>query len=112
MNMGPSRAAEILNTWKCRTWKSSPTQPVSPPTSIIMPFADTSLPESNVDVLIVGAGPAGLMMAEWMAKCGMKTRIVDKRGTKARSQYMHVPADSLTACRSSMAKPTAYNAAL
>jgi len=38
--------------------------------------------ESNVDVLIVGAGPAGLMMAEWMAKCGVKTRIVDKRGTK------------------------------
>jgi phenol 2-monooxygenase len=39
-----------------------------------------------VDVLIVGAGPAGLMMAMWMAKCGIKTRIVDKRGTKARPQ--------------------------
>lgn len=38
--------------------------------------------ESHVDVLIVGAGPAGLMMAEWMAKCGINTRIVDKRGTK------------------------------
>ncbi|KAK5550625.1 hypothetical protein LTR46_011372 [Exophiala xenobiotica] len=37
---------------------------------------------NKVDVLIVGAGPAGLMMAEWMAKCGVKTRIVDKRGTK------------------------------
>lgn len=36
----------------------------------------------KVDVLIVGAGPAGLMMAEWMAKCGIKTRICDKRGTK------------------------------
>lgn len=36
----------------------------------------------RVDVLIVGAGPAGLMMAEWMAKCGIKTRIIDKRGTK------------------------------
>ncbi|KAI5458671.1 FAD binding domain-containing protein [Mariannaea sp. PMI_226] len=36
----------------------------------------------RVDVLIVGAGPAGLMMATWMAKCGIKTRIVDKRGTK------------------------------
>ncbi|KAH6888537.1 FAD binding domain-containing protein [Thelonectria olida] len=36
----------------------------------------------HVDVLIVGAGPAGLMMATWMAKCGIKTRIVDKRGTK------------------------------
>ncbi|ERS99272.1 hypothetical protein HMPREF1624_04471 [Sporothrix schenckii ATCC 58251] len=38
--------------------------------------------ESNVDVLIVGAGPAGMMMATWMARCGIKTRIVDKRGTK------------------------------
>ena len=36
----------------------------------------------HVDVLIVGAGPAGLMMATWMAKYGIKTRIVDKRGTK------------------------------
>jgi 2-polyprenyl-6-methoxyphenol hydroxylase-like FAD-dependent oxidoreductase len=36
----------------------------------------------QVDVLIVGAGPAGLMMATWMNACGIKTRIVDKRGTK------------------------------
>jgi thioredoxin reductase len=36
----------------------------------------------HVDVLIVGAGPAGLMMATWLAKSGIKTRIVDKRGTK------------------------------
>lgn len=40
--------------------------------------------ESFVDVLIVGAGPAGLMMANWMSRCGIKTRIVDKRGTKVR----------------------------
>ncbi|KAI1633037.1 phenol hydroxylase [Biscogniauxia mediterranea] len=39
-------------------------------------------PESNVDVLIIGAGPAGLMAASWMAHCGVKTRIVDKRNTK------------------------------
>ncbi|KAF9895072.1 hypothetical protein FE257_004701 [Aspergillus nanangensis] len=37
---------------------------------------------TNVDVLIVGAGPAGLMMATWLAKCGVNARIVDKRGTK------------------------------
>ncbi|KAI6754689.1 hypothetical protein HG530_012441 [Fusarium avenaceum] len=36
----------------------------------------------HVDVLIVGAGPAGLMMATWLARCGIKTRIIDKRGTK------------------------------
>ncbi|OAA63797.1 FAD monooxygenase [Cordyceps fumosorosea ARSEF 2679] len=40
-----------------------------------------SAAESHVDVLIIGAGPAGLMMATWMAKCGIRTRIVDKRGT-------------------------------
>ncbi|KAL9089467.1 MAG: hypothetical protein Q9159_002507 [Coniocarpon cinnabarinum] len=38
--------------------------------------------DSHVDVLIVGAGPAGLMAATWMARLGVKTRIVDKRGTK------------------------------
>ncbi|KAG9771661.1 phenol 2-monooxygenase, partial [Aureobasidium melanogenum] len=38
--------------------------------------------ESKTDVLIVGAGPAGLMMANWMAHCGIDARIVDKRGTK------------------------------
>lgn len=39
-------------------------------------------PASNVDVLIVGAGPAGLMLALWMAKLGVKTRVVDKRTGK------------------------------
>ncbi|KAK4986753.1 hypothetical protein LTR66_007786 [Elasticomyces elasticus] len=38
--------------------------------------------KSEVDVLIVGAGPAGLMMATWMSHCGINARIVDKRGTK------------------------------
>jgi phenol 2-monooxygenase (NADPH) len=40
------------------------------------------LPTSEVDCLIIGAGPAGLMAATWMSRCGIKTRIVDKRGTK------------------------------
>lgn len=42
----------------------------------------TIIPESNCDVLIVGAGPAGMMMAAWMARCGINARIIDKRGTK------------------------------
>jgi 2-polyprenyl-6-methoxyphenol hydroxylase-like FAD-dependent oxidoreductase len=32
--------------------------------------------------LIIGAGPSGLMAAYWMARCGIKARIIDKRGTK------------------------------
>jgi 2-polyprenyl-6-methoxyphenol hydroxylase-like FAD-dependent oxidoreductase len=47
-----------------------------------MAISDKPKVESNVDVLIVGAGPAGLMMAEWMARCGINARIVDKRSTK------------------------------
>ncbi|KAK8088558.1 hypothetical protein PG997_003519 [Apiospora hydei] len=39
-------------------------------------------PESNVDVLIIGAGPAGIMAAAWMARMGLKARIIDKRSTK------------------------------
>ncbi|KAK8088337.1 hypothetical protein PG997_003298 [Apiospora hydei] len=41
-----------------------------------------SNPTSEVDVLIIGAGPAGLMMALWMSRLGIKTRIVDKRTDK------------------------------
>lgn len=40
--------------------------------------------DSHVDVLIVGAGPAGLMLANWLSRYDVKTRIVDKRGTKVR----------------------------
>ncbi|OOQ86494.1 Phenol 2-monooxygenase [Penicillium brasilianum] len=42
----------------------------------------TKIKEDFVDVLIVGAGPAGLMLANWMSRTGVKTRIVDKRSTK------------------------------
>ncbi|KAK2760613.1 FAD monooxygenase [Colletotrichum kahawae] len=45
-------------------------------------MASAQVPESDVDVLIIGAGPAGLMAAAWMAHCGVKARIVDKRNTK------------------------------
>ncbi|KAL5402214.1 hypothetical protein PMIN03_010849 [Paraphaeosphaeria minitans] len=40
------------------------------------------LPESQCDVLIVGAGPAGMMLTTWMARCGINARIVDKRSMK------------------------------
>ena len=45
-------------------------------------MAQDETPVDHVDVLIVGAGPAGLMMANWMSRWGVRTRIVDKRGTK------------------------------
>ncbi|KAF4304859.1 putative phenol 2- protein [Botryosphaeria dothidea] len=40
------------------------------------------VPASEIDVLIVGAGPAGLTAAYWMAQYGINARIIDKRGTK------------------------------
>ncbi|KAH6963258.1 putative phenol 2-monooxygenase [Fusarium avenaceum] len=37
---------------------------------------------SKTDVLIVGAGPAGLAAAWWLARCGIDARVVDKKGSK------------------------------
>lgn len=39
----------------------------------------TSPNESNVDVLVVGAGPAGLMFSHALAKAGINVRVVEKR---------------------------------
>ncbi|KAG8722711.1 hypothetical protein FRC08_012590 [Ceratobasidium sp. 394] len=38
--------------------------------------------ESKVDVLVIGAGPAGLMCAHGLAKAGVNVRIIDKRPSK------------------------------
>ncbi|KAJ5576926.1 Monooxygenase FAD-binding [Penicillium sp. DV-2018c] len=38
--------------------------------------------ESKTDVLIVGAGPSGLMAAYWMARYGVNARIIDKHDTE------------------------------
>lgn len=35
--------------------------------------------ESMVDVLIIGAGPAGLMAANALNRAGVSVRIIDKR---------------------------------
>ncbi|KAI2615342.1 FAD binding domain protein [Hypoxylon sp. NC1633] len=40
---------------------------------------NAALHENNVDLLIIGAGPAGLMLALWASKFDMKTRIVDEK---------------------------------
>ena len=38
--------------------------------------------ESNVDVLIIGAGPAGVMAANALASANVNVRIIDKRPKK------------------------------
>ncbi|KAK7052313.1 hypothetical protein R3P38DRAFT_2859682 [Favolaschia claudopus] len=38
--------------------------------------------ETEVDVLVIGAGPAGLMCANALAKAGVNVRIIDKRPNK------------------------------
>ncbi|KAI5123497.1 hypothetical protein M0805_008865 [Coniferiporia weirii] len=38
--------------------------------------------ESNVDVLVIGAGPAGLMASNGLVRAGVNVRIVDKRAEK------------------------------
>lgn len=40
------------------------------------------LEDSKCDLLITGAGPAGLMAATWATRCGIHAKIIDKRGTK------------------------------
>ena len=62
----------------------------------------------HVDVLIIGAGPAGMMLANWMSRCGIKTRIVDKRGTKVFPSLLLLYGTHKT--RSSMVKLMGYNA--
>jgi 2-polyprenyl-6-methoxyphenol hydroxylase-like FAD-dependent oxidoreductase len=43
--------------------------------------------ESKVDVLVIGAGPAGLMAAYALAKAGVNVRVIDKRCVVVRSYY-------------------------
>ncbi|KAK0466825.1 FAD binding domain-containing protein [Desarmillaria tabescens] len=45
-------------------------------------MSPSALAETSVDVLIVGAGPAGLMLANGLAKAGVNFRIIDKRPDK------------------------------
>lgn len=44
-----------------------------------MAHSSNATHESNVDVLIIGAGPAGVMAANALVQAGAKVRIVDQR---------------------------------
>ncbi|KAJ5937769.1 hypothetical protein N7454_004111, partial [Penicillium verhagenii] len=44
--------------------------------------ANKFVSQSETDVIILGAGPSGLTVAYWMARYGIRTRIIDKRPTK------------------------------
>ncbi|KAH0350531.1 phenol 2-monooxygenase, partial [Aureobasidium melanogenum] len=37
---------------------------------------------SEVDLLIIGAGPAGLMAAAWASRCKLKTKIIDEKDAR------------------------------
>ncbi|KAK6197611.1 phenol 2-monooxygenase [Scheffersomyces amazonensis] len=43
---------------------------------------ESKIKHSNTDVLIIGAGPSGLMAATWLARTGVPFRIIDKRSNK------------------------------
>ena len=46
----------------------------------------------DTDVLIIGAGPTGPVLALWLTKLGVKVRIVDKTaepGTTSRAVAVH-----------------------
>jgi 2-polyprenyl-6-methoxyphenol hydroxylase-like FAD-dependent oxidoreductase len=47
---------------------------------------------SNAEVLVVGAGPTGLVLALWLARSGVRVRIIDKLaepGTTSRALVVH-----------------------
>ncbi len=48
---------------------------------------------SNTDVLIVGAGPTGLVLALWLTLLGVRVRIVDKTARARRCRRGRWPED-------------------
>ena len=38
--------------------------------------------DSHTDLLIIGAGPAGLMTAAWASQCNISARIIDNKASR------------------------------
>ncbi|KAF7377670.1 hypothetical protein MSAN_00189900 [Mycena sanguinolenta] len=53
-----------------------------PPSSSSSSMPTSLVRETEVDVLVVGAGPAGIMCANALAKAGVNVRIIDQRPSK------------------------------
>jgi 2-polyprenyl-6-methoxyphenol hydroxylase-like FAD-dependent oxidoreductase len=49
----------------------------------------------KIDVLIVGAGPTGLVLALWLTRLGVRLRIVDKTQRQTTSRAVAVQARTL-----------------
>ena len=47
------------------------------------------LKSSQTDVLIIGAGPAGLMACNALTRAGIDVRIIDQRYDKSQFNFMH-----------------------
>lgn len=61
---------------------------------LLAPHSDT--PMNNIDVLIVGAGPTGLVLALWLTRQGVSVRIIDKsQGPGETSRAMAIQARTL-----------------
>ncbi|KAL4936798.1 hypothetical protein BDV06DRAFT_204272 [Aspergillus oleicola] len=51
------------------------------------PFTDMALRTSYTDLLIIGAGPAGLMAAFWASQYGISARIIDKKAHRTKTGH-------------------------
>jgi 2-polyprenyl-6-methoxyphenol hydroxylase-like FAD-dependent oxidoreductase len=76
------------------------TCPLSPPHERCQIFEDdamnTFVPTTDSDVLVVGAGPTGLMLANQLARQGVRTRIIDRRsGPSLQTKALGVQARTL-----------------
>ena len=47
--------------------------------------------EKETDVLIVGAGPTGLVLALWLTRLGIRVRIIDKTSRPLRLRCAKMP---------------------